>query len=775
MAENTSYLTLYPEGSTDPQSRQFLAGEGFSLDNAGGEGTYTVTLVSTGLLNSLINLPSIGLLVKVDNENFVLRDLQTDDTINLVNDNGVSGNITLGVNDNTTNQRFNFQVNGGSIYTGNTLNIKPINGAGANLLSNGDIIELTITSPSSSGGAPSDATYVITGGPNVAIPNATNLQSVGAGILKNSSGGALSTAVAGTDYVAPNANLTSLAGLATTKGGILAMNGTALTELAVGTDGYALVANSGASTGLSYASLPSSAATYIVQTADSSLTNEQSLGALTTGLLKNTVTSSTGVLSAAVAGTDYVSPNANLTSLAGLATTKGGILAMDGTALTEIPVGTDGYALVANSGASTGLSYASLPSSAATYIVQTADSSLTNEQSLGALTTGLLKNTVTSSTGVLSAAVAGTDYVAPNANLTSLAGLATTKGGILAMNGTALTELGVGSNGQVIVANSATPTGLDWSSTAAAGVSSLSATQHSGIQVSASTGAVTVKNRPVIWQYTTAGGVTYTGGGSSIGTYIEYWETVISDPSAIMLADNTSGYQDVFTAPFTGMYKFILSINLGADVPIGIWNSIQNPTGDINKLVYFNNGTYGSEVIIQANALDTLVICAGGGGVSGTSSGNTTVTIEYLGPSNPLFSPNSGNPYTFGPLVGLYSPPYSIGTFTIPSDYFSGSSATWSWNWTATGMTGPIVGATNYTLGVWRGTPGSGTLLSSQVYPYQDGDPQPSTINATAHNVVTYASTVFVPGETITLAIEIDATESLTLGNFYVYPFNYVN
>jgi len=47
----------------------------------------------------------------------------------------------------------------------------------------------------------------------------------------------------------------------------------------------------------------------------------------------------------------------------------------------------------------------------ATYIVQTANGTLTNEQALGALATGLLRNTTT--TGVLSIAVAGTDFYAP--------------------------------------------------------------------------------------------------------------------------------------------------------------------------------------------------------------------------------------------------------------------------------------------------------------------------------------------------------------------------
>jgi hypothetical protein len=55
----------------------------------------------------------------------------------------------------------------------------------------------------------------------------------------------------------------------------------------------------------------------------------------------------------------------------------------------------------------------------ATYIVQTANGSLSNEQALGALATGILKNTTT--TGVLSIAAAGTDYVAVDATLTALA------------------------------------------------------------------------------------------------------------------------------------------------------------------------------------------------------------------------------------------------------------------------------------------------------------------------------------------------------------------
>jgi hypothetical protein len=58
----------------------------------------------------------------------------------------------------------------------------------------------------------------------------------------------------------------------------------------------------------------------------------------------------------------------------------------------------------------------------AKYWVAQLDATLTDEYSLGALATGIVKNTTT--TGVPSIAVAGTDYQAPDDGLTNLAGVA---------------------------------------------------------------------------------------------------------------------------------------------------------------------------------------------------------------------------------------------------------------------------------------------------------------------------------------------------------------
>lgn len=78
-----------------------------------------------------------------------------------------------------------------------------------------------------------------------------------------------------------------------TAGNVIAVNATE--------DGYELVAPTAGGGGA-----PTNA-TYITQTANSSLSAEQALGSLNTGILKNTTT--TGVLSIATEGTDYYKPS----------------------------------------------------------------------------------------------------------------------------------------------------------------------------------------------------------------------------------------------------------------------------------------------------------------------------------------------------------------------------------------------------------------------------------------------------------------------------------
>jgi hypothetical protein len=86
-------------------------------------------------------------------------------------------------------------------------------------------------------------------------------------------------------------------------------------------------------------------AKYIVQTTNATLTEEQSLGVLTTGILKNTVTAGVGVLSTAV-GTDLPSHThtlADITDDGTMAAQNASSVAITGGTLTDVTVETGTY------------------------------------------------------------------------------------------------------------------------------------------------------------------------------------------------------------------------------------------------------------------------------------------------------------------------------------------------------------------------------------------------------------------------------------------------
>lgn len=101
----------------------------------------------------------------------------------------------------------------------------------------------------------------------------------------------------------------------------------------------------------------------------------------------------------------------------------------------------------------------------AKYIVQQADATLTAEQALGALATGLLKNTTV--TGVLSIAVEGTDYYAPGGTDVAIADGGT--GQSTAQNAiNALSQVSAATNEYVLTKDTATGDAV-WKAPSASG------------------------------------------------------------------------------------------------------------------------------------------------------------------------------------------------------------------------------------------------------------------------------------------------------------------
>lgn len=239
---------------------------------------------------------------------------------------------------------------------------------------------------------------------------------------------------------------------------------------------------------------------FIVQgTTDTGLSGAQFLGALATGIVKNTTT--TGVLSIATAGTDYevpltfstgltrttntitVNTSQNIATLSNL-TTNGFVKTTGGTGALSIDTST--Y-LTANQtitltgwAAGSGTTAISTTTASKVILQGTTDATTTNAQFLGALATGLVKNTTT--TGVLSIATAGTDYQAPiTLTTTGTSGAATfigntlnipnyatsggspltTKGDLFGFD-TAGNRIPVGSNTFVLTADSTQALGVKW-------------------------------------------------------------------------------------------------------------------------------------------------------------------------------------------------------------------------------------------------------------------------------------------------------------------------
>lgn len=276
----------------------------------------------------------------------------------------------------------------------------------------------------------------------------------------------------------------------TTKGDIYTYS-TANARLGVGADGTVLTADSTQTTGLRWAAV----------TGTGTVTSITVTGANGIGVTGSPITTS-GTIALSLGAITPTTVNG--ITLSGSSTPT---LAVTGTStISGTNTGDQTITLTGHvTGSGTG-SFAT--SSASKFILQgTTDSTVSAAQFLGALTTGIVKNTTT--TGVLSIAVAGTDYQVPGNYITALTGDATASGPGSAALTLATVNGNVGSftNASITVNAKGLITAA---SSGTAPVTALSVASSNGFAGSSSGGAT-----PVITLSTTVTGV-LKGNGTAI-------------------------------------------------------------------------------------------------------------------------------------------------------------------------------------------------------------------------------------------------------------------
>lgn len=330
----------------------------------------------------------------------------------------------------------------------------------------------------------------------------------------------------------------------------------------------------------------------------------------------------------------------------------------------------------------------------AKYIVQQADSVLTNEQAMGALTTGLVKNTT--STGVQSIAVAGTDYVATEVDpvVKAQVGLIKSNGStissttdnsanwdtaytnrILSATGTAPLTLGITTNalsGSMTQANTSTNGWLssgDWNtfngkeSTIIAGtgltrsvntlnvntsqnISTLSnLTTNGHIQTSGGTGVLSVDTTAYVPTSTTVNGhalssnVTVTASDVGLGNVTnnaQVKKSVSSTNGDLITWNGTTGdaIQDGY-AVVTSVASPGTNTNIPTEKAVRDALAGGNaPGGSSGSVQYNNSGSFG--------------------GISNTSSNGTDITLvqPIIGSSTGAQLSATSGVFTFGAIGG---------------------------------------------------------------------------------------------------------------------------
>lgn len=240
--DNSSYILANPDSAL-ADSRVLEAGTGLVKQDTGSGGT--ITIAADGNLATLATTTSPGYVI-CDTSGmspvFVQRGLNAGTGITITQGLGQGGATTIAVTEKSTTQNVEVSQNGTLISTRNNLNFSSSGPISLTVQDDGgnDRTNITINGTSI---AENDATYILQV-PDNSLPNAQALSALSTGILKSTTTtGVVSIAVAGTDYQAPSAILTSIAGVTPAIGTLLVGNGTGFTVLGPGATNSVLTSN----------------------------------------------------------------------------------------------------------------------------------------------------------------------------------------------------------------------------------------------------------------------------------------------------------------------------------------------------------------------------------------------------------------------------------------------------------------------------------------------------------------------------------------------------
>ncbi len=324
---DTSPFILYAGDSSLTAAKTLQVDVGFGLVPDGGD----IVLTAENMLGELQSLVGTGIMCVTGTDSLALRSI-TSSTLNINNPAGIAGNISIEQNPSSAVQLINVLLNGVSIGAPiSSLNLSSGTGSGIAIERVGTTANCTFTS--SFDNPMTTVGDLILGGASGApgrLPIGTNgqvLKSNGSTAGWSSDTGFTNPMTTAGDMIYGGASGVPTRIAAGTAGQVLKISGgnptwsadTGFTNpmttigdiivagalgvparLGIGSAGNALIVSGGTALWGAVAPVNSK---YIVQTADGVLTDEQALGALATGILKNTTI--TGVLSIADPTSDY--------------------------------------------------------------------------------------------------------------------------------------------------------------------------------------------------------------------------------------------------------------------------------------------------------------------------------------------------------------------------------------------------------------------------------------------------------------------------------------